>query len=198
MTKQISLVLLVAAIAACGKKDGGGGGGAAAAPAAPLDVAGVNALVPAALKAKVVFEKRDVVLEQGKHPTTYTLAAPKDWKQQSKMFGNLDGGFGQRFSIGSNCNGECKPKDWAAESDKSDFQPLAKGKVLKDVKKPGDRVMIAEVEMGGMKTTTVVHSWWTEGDKSYHYCRAELQDELKDAAPAFEKACASVAIDGND
>ena len=43
----------------------------------------LNALVPAELKEKIVFEQRAIVLERGKQPTTYTLAAPKGWTRSS-------------------------------------------------------------------------------------------------------------------
>ena len=191
MIKQTALAGLL--VACGGKKD--------AAPVQAMDVAAVNALVPAALKDKVVFEQRAIVLEQGRHPTTYTLVAPRGWEQQSKMFGNLKGdskaGFFSSFSIGSNCNGTCQPKDWEKEADKADFAPLAKQKIIKDIKSPGRRTMIAE-NPEGTKLTTVVTAWWTEGDRKYHLCRGELDEAIKDAAPAFEKACAMVNIDGDD
>jgi len=178
------------------------GGGKKSEPAKPIDAAAVNALVPAALKDKVVFEQRSFELKMGKHGTTYTVALPKNWKQQSEMFGNFHGddkaGFMSAMTVGSNCNGECKEKDWAAESDKADFAPLAKGKVLKDDKAKGRRTMIAETGGDSMKQTIVVTAWWTDGDKNYHHCRAELDEAIKDAAPAFEKACAIVNIDGDD
>ncbi len=191
MTRRIAIVLM---LVACGGKK-------KTQEAKPLDVAAVNALVPAALKDKVVFEQRAIVLKQGRRDTTYTLVAPKGWKQQTEMFGNLKGddkaGFFSAFTVGSNCNGECKEKDWDKESDTADFAPLAKGKVAKDDKKPGRRTMIAESD-GSTKTTVVVTAWWTEGDKNYHHCRAELDEAIKDAAPAFEKACSIVNIDGDD
>ena len=185
---------LCVALAACGGKK--------AEPPRPIDVAAINALVPAALKDKVVFEQRTFELKLGKHGTTYTVALPKTWKQQSEMFGNFKGddkaGFMSAMTVGSNCNGECKEKDWAAESDKADFAPLAKGKIIKDEKAPGRRTMIASAGEDMMKTTTVVTAWWTDGAKNYHHCRAELDDAIKDAAPAFEKACAIVNVDGDD
>jgi hypothetical protein len=58
--------------------------------------------------------------------------------------------------------------------------------------------MIAEVESGGAKTTVVVVAWWTEGAKQYYACTATLDESIKDAAPAFEKACSAVNIDGED
>ncbi len=190
MTKAIAIVLV---LAACGGKK--------KVDPKPLDVAAVNALVPAALKDKVVFEQRDIVLKMGRHSTTYTAIVPKGWQQQSEAFGNLKGddkaGFMSGLTVGSNCNGECKEKDWEKEADKADFAPHAKDKIIKDVKGQGERTMISESD-GGMAMTVVTHAWWTEGDKNYHHCRAELDEKIKDAAPAFEKACAVVNIDGDD
>jgi hypothetical protein len=101
------------------------------------------------------------------------------------------------LTVGSNCNGECKEKDWEKEADKADFEPYAKGKIIKDVKSPGGRAMTAVMD-GSMASTIVVRAWWTAGDKNYHHCRAELDEKIKDAAPAFEKACEIVNVDGDD
>jgi hypothetical protein len=57
--------------------------------------------------------------------------------------------------------------------------------------------MIADAGAGGTGTV-VVTAWWADGDRSYHTCTAALDDALKDAAPAFDKACQAVAIDGDD
>lgn len=189
MSKHVVLAL---ALFACGKDKGTPASDGK--PSAPIDTGAVNALVPAGLKDKLTFEKREIKLDQGKHSPTFTVAAPKGWEQRSKMFGNLEGKFGEKFSVGVNCNGECKEKNWEQESDKSDFQPLAKGKISKDEKKPGQRTMIAELDENGFKKVVVVRSWWTDGEKQYHFCRAELDDEIKDAAPAFEKACSNVTV----
>jgi len=192
MTRYLAIAL---ALAACGKGDKAGdkaGGDKAAAKDVAIDVAGVNALVPEALKAKLVFEKRSITLEQGKHSPTFTLAAPKDWTQRSKMFGALEpasGGFGTEFKIGPNCDGACEPKDWAAIAEKVHFAPLAKAKVIKEDKATkGKRTLIAEEG----DTTHVIVVWWTEGASEYISCTAKLGSELKDAAPAFEKACQAV------
>lgn len=208
MTRAPMLFTLAMAITACGKSEHKDGSGNAAAPQKParpavaVDVAAVNALVPAALKDKLVFEKRDLVIERGKHKTTYTLAAPNRWTQESTMFAHLKpddkAGFFTRFEVGSNCDGECMPKPWETIADKVNFAPRAKGKVVKDDKAPGRRTMIAEVESSGAKTTDVVVAWWADGDKNYHVCTASLDEAIKDAAPAFEKACQAVAIDGDD
>jgi hypothetical protein len=194
MTRYLAIAI---ALAACGKGDkadktGDKAGGGKAAPAVAIDAAAVNALVPDALKAKLVFEKRDVVLERTKTPTVFTLAAPKDWTQTSKMFGNLEpasGGFGTELKVGTNCDGQCEPKDWAAIADKTHFAPLASAKVIKDDKATkGKRTMIAE----DGDATHVIVVWWTDGADEYFTCTAKLGSELKDAAPAFEKACQAV------
>lgn len=209
MTKLVTMFAVALAFTGCGKKDDGGGGkggdkadkaGGGASTGTP-DPAAVNALVPAALKDKLVFEKKDIKIEQGRKPTTYTVAAPKGWTQDSKMFASLKaddkGGFFSGMKLGASCGGECTPKKWEEVSDKEQFAPrLAGGKASKDEKGAGKRTMI--VTDDNTKTTVVTVAWWKDGDKSYHTCTATLDDSIKDAAPAFEKACQAVAIDGDD
>lgn len=208
MNKLTLMTLAVALVAGCGKqdtKDTGAGdkGKVATAPTVAIDAAAVNALVPAALKDKIVFEQRGLVIEQGRRPTTYTLAVPKGWTQTSKMFATLKAddkaGFFTSMKVGSNCDGECTPKKWDDIADKVHFAPRAKGnKVIKDERAPGKRTMIAEVDHGGTATTDVILAWWTDGDSRYHSCEVELDPSVKDAAPAFEKACQAVNISGED
>lgn len=191
-------------LGACKDKKGGGGGAAAASTGLAIDAAAVNSLVPEPLKSKLVFEKQDVVLERGKDSTTtYTLAYPKGWKQGMKMFGNLEApkdagiGFFTKMSVGPNCDGECKPKEWEKIADQVHFEPLTTGKVLKDVKGKGTRLMVAE-SAGSTSTTEVVFAWWSNGASEYHTCQATLDADIKDAAPAFEKACQAITITGDD
>ena len=83
--KNVALALALVPLLACGKSDK-----AADKKAAPaIDVAAVNALVPADLKAKLVFDKTDIVEERGKHSVTYTMAAPKGWTSKMKGFASL-------------------------------------------------------------------------------------------------------------
>jgi len=200
----IALAPLTLGATACGKGKDGGGSSATKGTGMAIDAAAVNSLVPEPLKAKLVFEKQDIVLERGKDKTTYTLAYPKGWTQRSKMFGNLEApseagvGFMTKLSVGSNCDGECKPKEWEKVADKVNFAPLAQGKVLKDVKGKGTRLMIAQPTGEGPSTTSVVYAWWTDGASSYHTCEATLDSDIKDAAPAFEKACQAITIVGDD
>ncbi len=176
-------LLVVAALVACkGDK-----------PKAPvIDVAPINALVPPPLKDKVVFEQRDIAIDH----VTYTFAAPKAWTREGKLFAHLKGTDHSRLEVGTNCDGECTPKDWAQIADRVNFAPRAKGKVRKDDKGATRRTMIADVSIGGAETTDIVVAWWTAGDKRYHTCTAMLDASIKDAAPAFEKACQAVTVAG--
>ncbi|HEV7559691.1 MAG TPA: hypothetical protein VGO00_29645 [Kofleriaceae bacterium] len=202
MTRR--LFVLVLAIAACGgKKEGGDKDKVADKPAAAtIDIAAINGLVPAALKDKIGFEKRDIVIERGKDKTTYTMAVPKGWTQEGKMFAHIkadsNGGFFSGIEVGSNCDGSCEPKDWEKVADKVNFKERAAGKVTKDDKGKGHRTMIADVESNGVKTTDVVVATWSDGAKKYFACTAKLDESIKDAAPAFEKACSAVNVDGDD
>lgn len=188
MSKVGFVVISVAALAACGSKKKGGG------DAKPIDVAAVNALVPAALKDKVVFEQRDIVEKRGKSGTKYTVAAPKGWKQNMESFASLkpdkDGmGFMTKFDVGTNCDGECTSKDWAATVEKV-YGNYLKGTVTKDVKGTNSRTIVAK--SGEM--TLVVRAWWADGDKEYFHCGATLEPEVAELAAAVEKACESVTV----
>jgi hypothetical protein len=193
------------ALAACGRSDDRNGAAPASGsdqPVAIVDVAAVNALVPPSLTDRLVFEKRDLVIERGKRKTTYTLAAPRDWAQRSKMFAHLRADDKAapftRLEVGSSCDGECSPKAWQPIVDRVSFAPRAKGKVLKDERGPGRRTMIAVVDSAGATMTEIVVAWWTDGARSYHTCTASLGEAFKEAAAAFDRACQAVAIDGDD
>ncbi len=187
MTKLGLVLISVAALTACGGKKKGGG------DAKPLDLAAVNALVPASLKDKVVFEKREIVEKRGRHSKTYTVAAPKGWKQDMDSFAKLkpdtDMGFMTSFKVGTNCDGECKPKDWGATIEHV-YESYLKGKPIKDVKTATSRTIIAE----SGDTTAVVVASWEDGAKEYNDCGATLEKEAKELAAAFEKACESVSV----
>ena len=165
-----------------------------------IDVAAINALVPATLQPALVFDKRDVSVERGPRKTTYTLAAPRGWEQRGGVVMELvttdRTGERVRLVASSSCDGECKPKSWEAIVDRVHFAPRAKGKVLKDEKAPGRRTLIAEGERRGVPITYVTVAWWTDGARSYHYCAASLTDAFKAAVPAFEKVCQAVTIEG--
>jgi hypothetical protein len=186
MTK-LALLVIATSLVACGSKKKGGGDDK------PIDVAAVNALVPASLKDKVVFEQRDIIEKRGKHGTKYTVAAPKGWKQDMESFANLkpdkDGmGFMTKFEVGTNCDGECTAKDWAATVEKV-YASYLKG-ATKDVKGTNSRTIVGT--SGDM--TLVVRAWWSEGDKEYFHCGATLEKEVAELAAAVEKACESITV----
>ena len=204
----VPLIVALAAVAGCGQPAEDKARAAPGADKGPVvvDVAAVNALVPAGLKDKLVFETRELVIERGKRKTTYTVAAPRGWAQSSTMFAHLraDDKANRltRLEVGSNCDGECSPKPWQAIADRVNFAPRGSmtrgGKVLKDEAAPGRRTMVAVVDTGGARTTDVVVAWWSDGAKKYHTCMASLGEGFEEAAPAFDRACQAVAIDGDD
>ena len=94
MNKSRMMMLCLVLVAACGKKDGGAASESTKTDGptfttGTLDVAGANALIPAALKDKIVFEKRAIPIKRGRKATTYTVAAPVGWKQGMDSFGDL-------------------------------------------------------------------------------------------------------------
>ncbi len=203
MSKAAVFAIVVGAAACGGSKDS-----VPEAPAGPsftqgtIDAAACNALVPTPLRDKIIFEKRQIVEKRGRSATTYTVAAPKNWKQDMDSFADLkadkNGGFFSGFKVGSNCDGMCTAKDWDKIVDKATFQPLLKdAKVLKDVKGVGTRTVIVE-DNSNTKSTRITTAWWKPGDKKYYLCSAELDPEVRDAAPAFERACSALTVDGDD
>ncbi|HEY5927319.1 MAG TPA: hypothetical protein VIV11_36780 [Kofleriaceae bacterium] len=186
-------------IVACGKD------AAKDPPPVKIDVAAVNALVPADLQAKIVFEEKSVEEERGRRSKlVYTLAAPKTWTadNEMKMFAKLrpptDEGYGNftEVSVGNNCDGRCEAKDWAKVSEKVNFAQFRDKKILKDELSKTSHLMIAEIE----DTTYVTYAWWVDGGDHYNTCSAALQKgfgegpDPRTAAPAFAKACEAVNI----
>lgn len=209
MTKKLFVTLLF--VAACGKK---GGGDAPAVSITQADADAVNALVPAEMKDKVTFEVTKIEDKMGRRTTTYTVVAPKGWKK-GFMPGSLEpadaDNFGSKtfgktsLKVGSNCDGECKPKDWAATADKVYFSQFTggkvEGKVVKDEKQKTSRTLVFEQEKAastGEKNVEVITAWWTDGAKKHYVCEAELGALSTGLAAAFEKACSKVSVSGDD
>ena len=95
-------------------------------------------------------------------------------------------GFMTKYAVGTNCDGTCEPKDWAATADKIEFAQLASaGTVEKDEKGEGTRTMI--VAIGDRKDLRM--AWWKAGTKRYVSCSASLEKEIAPALAAFEAAC---------
>lgn len=197
MTKLGILFVVTAALIGCGKTEPSAEKSAAKAPTVTVDAAAVNALVPAELKTKfgLEFEQREIDLDRGRKSEKYVVAGPKGW-EVDKMFGKMkppksggaDAGFFTAMSVGSNCDGSCSPKDWAATSDKVEFKQFEGKTIKKDDKTDTGRKMIVE---DGDKTH-LVRAWWTKDASRYFVCRASLDGEIRGAIAAFEAACAAV------
>lgn len=214
MTLRALLTVLVSVsaslFAGCGDSSkSAASASAASVPSKPIiDLAAIQADVPADLRDKLVFEEREIVAKQGSKEQVYTMAAPKSWKPGDMgMFAKLkpdaaDGfGFFTELHLSSNCDGACVAKDWAEVSEKVDFAQFRKDdfKVVKDEKSATDHLMVATSKDG--KTTYVTYAWWTEGKSPYYSCRATLEKGFSEgpdpraAAPAFERACKAVGFD---
>lgn len=237
MNRMVSIALVFVSFAACSKKKSGDSAAASAPSITKADADAVNAAVPADLKAKVVFDVQTIEDKLGRHTTKYTLVAPTGWKK-GFMPGELepaktgwpedkdtfDNQLGRtRIEVGSNCDGACEPKDWAAVVDKVYFSQYTSGKVhgkvLKDVKGKNDRLMVfqeepvqentgsASVTVNGQTTTTtmtattgsegitIIHTWWEDGASKHYVCTAELAKPAASLEPAFEKACGKVSVE---
>jgi hypothetical protein len=188
--RKFALVVMV--LAACSKSSST----KASAPAVAIDAAAVNALVPAELKAKLVFDKTDIIEERGKDKLTFTVAAPKGWKQDNKMFATVKGGddvgFMTQMHVASDCDGTCEPKDWAKSADKVLFDQFKDAGVVKNETTPTSRLLIATRD----KMTFVEYAWWNNDERHYHFCAVTLEEPVAAAAPAFAKACQVVGVDG--
>jgi hypothetical protein len=174
-------LMIAIAVAACGKGGGGGGGGGGGA----ADPSAANAAVPAELKGKLEF----VAARDERHGLAFVT--PKGWQEgvvpgMVKPPEDANLGFMTKYSVGTNCDGDCEPKDWQAVTDKVDFAQLAgAGTVERDEKASGTRTMV--VALGDRKE--LVMAWWKSGARHYVVCRVSMEKEIVAAAAAFEAAC---------
>lgn len=190
------IVAMTLCAAACGKKDGGGGGGGGeSGEKLPANaVTDANAAIPKDLAGKLKFVESTFEERKAKA----LVLAPDGWKKSEVIPGsfsppdNSNLGFMTKYSVGSNCDGTCEAKDWAATADKVEFAQLTGGgqfKVQKDEKGAGKRLVVASNEDGSVYVASAV---WKDGESRYYSCRATLEKEIAAAAPAFEKACAAL------
>jgi len=149
------------------------------------DPTAANAAVPAELKGKLEFE----ATHDAKHGVAWVK--PKGWTEgvipgTVKPPEDANFGFMTKYGVGTNCDGTCEPKDWAAVADKVDFAQLATaGKVERDDKRDGGRTMV--VAIGDRRD--LVMAWWKQGASHYVSCHVTLDKEAAPAAAAFEAAC---------
>jgi hypothetical protein len=215
MTRLAIVTLVTLGLAAaCGKGDSKeGAAGAKGGEVSADQVAAINAALPAELKGKLEFEAGRIV-ENEKRNRAYKAAVPKGWKK-GFMEGELKpadaDNFGEsptlgksRMSVGSNCDGTCEKKDWAAVSDKVMFTQFTggkiEGKVIKDEKRATGRTLVFEVKPPDAfpekrVAVYVLTAWWDPEGSKYHTCQAELGAPAKGAAAAFEKACSGVIVE---
>ncbi len=153
----------------------------------------VNKLVPADLAGKLSF-----TTAKGEDDR-FVAVIPKGWEEAKHMPGKYrpptGSGFGfmTSFSVGTNCDGECSPKDWAATAEKVDFKQFLDGdqfEVVKDEKADGSRLLVAK---SGDKLY-IAAAKWKEGASRYFTCHATLEKDVAAAAPAFEQACKSLQV----
>ena len=195
MTK-LTIACAVLALTGCGKQGKDEKAAAAKAPPVTIDIAAVNALVPADLKDKLVFEERTIERDRG-DKEVFKVAAPKGWELDA-MFGSFKPGTGAtvnwhfftKMSVGTNCDGRCEPKQWAEVADKVEFEQFAKGTVVKDEKTATSRAMLVDLD----DTSNYVRAWWTDGAKRYYTCRVQVGTQHKATLAAFEKACSAVQV----
>lgn len=177
----------------CGKS-GKKGRTSKSSPVADLTKAAAEAtgLVPSDLKGALGFEQ--VKLDRGR----LMAVVPKGWKKSPVVPGSYTPpggsglGFMTKYSVGSDCQGSCEPKDWASVADKAVFSQFKQSgfSVTKDEKLGEDgRIVIAA---SGDKTYVAV-ALWKKGKSSYFQCTATLDSKAKLAVSAFEKACRSMA-----
>jgi hypothetical protein len=173
----------------------------------PEHVAAVNALVPAEWKAKVEFELGSVKdTRGGVKGDTYKLALPRGWKPAYKAgslqppdadeFGRSVGlGATAQMMVGSNCNGECMNKDWAAEVDKTYYQKFTAatelGTITRDDKTATGRTLV----FTRPDEVNILTTWWQANGSQHFICEVKLQDAAMVLAPAFEKACSLVSTE---
>jgi len=152
----------------------------------------INGAVPEALRGQLRFETATV--EDGE----LAAAVPAGWES-----GHIPGryrpgdgsslGFMTSYSVGANCDGECKPKDWQATATKVELSQFLEGDfTIEKDEKLGDngRLLVAR----SSDSTYVVATWWKKDASKYYYCRASLADDAATAAAAFEQACRSTRV----
>ncbi|MEO8842278.1 MAG: hypothetical protein ABI704_11950 [Kofleriaceae bacterium] len=180
--RQVSVLLVMTFVVGCHKTY-------------TVDVDAVNELVPPSLKYRVQFVPREIVAGV-KREVTYTLPLPKAWNTYGAGAAEpsdktLEGESWVRVSSSCDSTEPCVAKDWAAEIDQ---QTRDSGvDVQRDEHGDHRRVVVGtDRVMKGFTVITV--SWWRDGATEYHWCDAMLAPPELELAPAFEKACESVAV----
>ncbi len=199
MVSRMARVVFIV-VAACGsrreeapRKDLGSDTKAAIKPVT-IAVDTINARVPARLKDKLAFSRREIthVLMGSNKSTTYALPAPTRWGEDDAISGGMTPDPAEelgltRMSVGKIC---CDTSTWA-EMETTWFYSSAydNGRTIVRDKKT-ERSRLTTFADDGF--TYIVYLWTAES--RFHYCTARVDDRLPDAVPVFENACASAAV----
>jgi hypothetical protein len=164
----------------------------AADPAADFGqaLAAVNAARPAGATVEFETQKLD---KDG-----IVAAVPKGWKAgiipgsfEPPEGANL--GFMTKYSVGTNCDGMCEPKDWAAIAERVDlaqFRDAGRWEIVEEqaLTAPAGKLLIAKPKGETKVYLNAVR--WKDGASKYFTCRATLEGEAATALlPAFKAAC---------
>jgi hypothetical protein len=186
-----ALAALAAATTGCGKSEDGASDPKAALQAVEAAVPAINEAVPAALRDRLTFEAAKVEDDE------LAAAVPSGWESKHmpgsyRPADEADLGFMTRFSVGSNCDGYCKPKDWAASVQQIEFAQFETDgfEIEKDEELANGRLLVARSD----DSAYVVAAWWKSDASKYYYCRASLDDDAADAVAAFETACRNTHV----
>jgi hypothetical protein len=200
------LAVILVAAAACG-----GRGDDKAKVAIPAEhVAAVNALVPPAWTATLVFEVGTLVDKRGPEVETYRFAKPRGWVpgflpgsvkpadaddfgRSAQLAANL------QMRIGTNCDGECIAKDWDEVADRVYYKTFTsgarKGKVASDTRTKTGRTLVFLREpmkemQGDVEVTTgergvnILTTWWKSGGTRMFICEVDLGEQHAAPPPA--------------
>ncbi len=153
-------------------------------------LAAVNAARPAG--ATIEFEAQTLDKEK------IVAAVPKGWKAgfipgsfEPPEGSNL--GFMTKYKVGTNCDGMCEPKDWAAVAEKVDlgqFRDATRWEILEEqaLTAPTGKLLVAKPKDD--KKVYLAAARWKDGAEKYFTCHATLDAEAVDLLPAFKTACA--------
>ncbi len=208
-------MVLITLAAACGKKEGDGAENAKPdKPATAIDVAGINALVPAPLRHELVFEQREVGTDHSGGgdglKVRFTVALPKSWERKPYAVVDDFAALGPPASSKLDGSIQFSPEERMQERwdlPRAGQQGVGRGSWTEEVstyRRDGMRFERDEVRpndttwrsCGSDSARYVVYAWWQDGGKRYRICWTKLSSDVGAAALAFEKSCRAVAVAG--
>lgn len=190
MRTRVLLAALLATLAGC-TSDPATSPTAAAKPDLAPKAAEVNARIPAGLTDKLEFEVRE--LDEG----NVLALVPKGWAP-GMIPGSLrppNDELGERVSyeIGSNCDGACTKKDWAAVVEDIEFTKSVPPGLTRERDEAIGETGRLRVFSGGDQVF-VRTAWWQAESRRYFHCRADLRASASMAKDAFVAACLATHV----